>query len=362
MTTQTRWVSALQFLVITINAMVGSSLIILPRTIAETAKQDMWLAVLVAGGLFALSFRLAAVLAARFPKQSAIEYHCILLGRFTGNLLNIAMIALMLAMIAEITRIFRVATKIFLLDTTPSLVIVLAILLLSVYAAQNGLGVVIRVQQFMLLFSYSTFLLLILLGLLEIDTQHFTPILADGIKPVLLSTIDCWTTYSGPELIIGLIYPYITQRENVIRYGLAGIGTVIILFVLISGITLGILGANETANFLIPTIMAYRSIEIPDTFIERIDGYLMIFWIAICFSCLVNWLYFTGFAIARMIKLESSRPVMVLLIPLITYLVSVPPDFYAVIISIKWINYAGLAWALGIVPVLLGIAWWREWK
>lgn len=357
---QTRWVSALQFMIITINAMVGSSLIVLPRTVAETAKQDMWLSVLLAGGLIVISFRVAAALAAQFPDKTAIEYHCILLGRFGGNILNITMLALMLAMIAEIVRILRIAVRIFLLDMTPAQVIVLAILVITLYAAQNGLGVVIRVQQFLLLLTYSTFLILVLLGLLEVNKQHFVPMLAEGIKPVLLGATDCWTAYSGPELIIGLLFPYITQRESVVRFGVAGIGAVISLFALISVITLGILGAEETTHLLIPTIMAYRSIEIPDTFIERIDGYLMIVWIAICFSCLTNWLYFTGFAAARMINLESCRPIMVLLIPLIAYLVAAPPDFYSFTIVVKWINYAGLVWGLGILPLLLSIAWWRK--
>ncbi len=358
--TQTRGVSSLQFMVISINSMVGTTIIILPRAVAEIAKQDLWLSVLLGGVLIAVSFRIAAALAARFSDHTAIEYHCILLGWFWGNILNVAMLALMIAVTAEIIRVFRISVKIFLLDMTPSQIITLAMLVLVLYAAQHGLVPIIRVQQFLLLFSYSTFIFLVLLGLLEVNTQQFTPMLADGIKPVVLSAFECWTAYTGPELVIGLLYPYFAQLESVVRFGLAGIGGVTVLFVLISGITLGILGAEETAHLLIPTIMAYRSIEIPDTFVERIDGYLMIVWIAICFSCLLNWFYFTGFVAARMLKLENSRPVMVLLIPVIAYLVTVPPDFYALIVVSKWINYGGLAWGLGILPLLLGIAWWRE--
>ena len=177
---------------------------------------------------------------------------------------------------------------------------------------------------------------------------------------MLAGSLACWTAYSGPELIVGLVYPYLFRQDSVVRFGLAGIGAAAVLFTLISGITLGILGPEETAHLLIPTIMAYRAIEIPDTFIERIDGYLTIVWIAISFTALVNWLYFTGFAAARLLKLENSRPAMVLLVPVLAYLVTVPPDFYSVTIVSKWVNYAGLAWGLGVLPLLLALAWRRK--
>jgi spore germination protein (amino acid permease) len=355
--TQTRWVSPFQFMIISINAMIGTTLITLPRTVAETAKQDMWISVLLAGVFFAVSFRVAAALAARFPDYTAIEYHRILLGRFWGNVLNVVMLALMVAVMVHLVRTSRIAVKIYLLDLTPSQVIVLAMLVLALYAAQHGLGTVIRVQQFLFLSSHSAFVFLVLLGLLEIEKENFIPILAEGVTPVLQGVMACWTAYSGPELIIGLIFPLLAQRDSVVRFGLAGIGIVAVLFVIISGITLGILGTEETAHLLIPTVMAYRSIEIPDTFIERIDGYLMIVWIAVCFTSLINWLYFTGFGVARMLKLENSRSVIVILIPVIAYLVTLPPNFYSFIIVNKWINYAGLAWGMGVLPLLLAIAW-----
>lgn len=347
-------------MVVAINLMIGTSLLMLPRTIAEAAKQDMWISILLASVLIVVSFRIAAALAAYFPQYTSIEYHCILLGKFFGNVLNVMMLVLMLVVTAQFIRVFRIGVKIFLLDMTPSQVIVLALLLLAMYAAQHGLAPVIRLQQFLIFFTYPVFILLLLLGLLEIETEHFKPMLVNGIKPVLQGTAACWTAYSGPELAIGLLSPFIAQRESVTRFGMAGICAVALLFVLISGITLGVLGADETAELLIPTVMAYRSVEVPDTFIERIDGYLMIVWIAVCFITLVNWLYFIGFGVSRVMKLESSRAVMVLLLPAIYYIVALPPDIQAVMTLARWINYSGLVWGLVVMPLLLGMAWWRK--
>ncbi len=51
---------------------------------------------------------------------------------------------------------------------------------------------------------------------------------------------------------------------------------------------------------------------------------------------------------------------MVLLVPVLAYLVTAPPDFYSVVIVGKWINYAGLTWGLGVLPLLLALAWRRK--
>lgn len=357
---QNKRISSLQFMVVAINLMIGTSMLMLPREVAETAKQDMWLSVLLASLLIAISFRVAVALAAYFPQHTSVEYHCILLGNVFGNVLNAFMLVLMLILTAQFIRLFRIAVKIFLLDMTPSQVIVLALLVIALYAAQHGLAPVIRVQQFLMMFTYPIFILLILLGLLAIEIEHYTPVLANGVKPVLQGMPQCWTVYSGPELLIGLLSPYLAHRAGVLRVGLAAICMTTFLYVFIAGITLGVLGAEETAELLFPTVMAYRSVEVPDTFVERIDGYLMIVWIAICFAALVNWLYFIGFGIARAMKLESSRSVMVLLIPIIYYTVALPPDIQAVIAVANWVNYGGLVWGLGVLPCLLGIAWYQK--
>jgi spore germination protein len=132
------------------------------------------------------------------------------------------------------------------------------------------------------------------------------------------------------------------------------------VYTLITVIVQGILGPKETAHLLSPTILAYRSVEIPDTFIERVDGYFHIFWIPVFVVCMLDWYHFAAFGIKRMLKLEDSRPVVALLLPIIQYFIDVPPDFQTAGKIAKMANFAFGIWGLGVLPLLLLIAWLKE--
>lgn len=332
----------------------------MPRSVADAAKQDMWLSVILGGVLMLFSFWVTTRLSQYFPDKTCLEYHRILLGPLLGQVLNIILLSLIAAVAFIALRTFSMALKMFVLETTPPQIIVFVLLLLAVYAVQYGLDSFVRLQQFIIVPNYFFFLTLIVLGVMALDTKNYQPTLADGFSPVLKGTIPSWFAYTGPELITGLLYPFITRKEEVLKWGSACVGTLTVLYTMITLFVQGILGSAETAHMIVPTIIAYREVEIPDTFIERLDGYLMIFWIPIYFTSLSNCLYFASFGAGRLLKLEYSRPLALLFVPVIYYLTVVPPDLNTMTGISKLYNIIGMVWGLGILPLLLLIAWLRE--
>ncbi len=353
-------ISPSQFFIIAVNCMFGSSLLTLPSDLARIAKEDMWMPMLLGSILIFLAFWVALQLSAYFPNVTVMDYHVLLLGRIPGFILNGLMIILMMVIIALYLRTFTIAVKVYLLDLTPPQVIDIFLLGLGMYAVQYGLAPLLRLQQFLFVQEYGIFLTIVLLGVLSIEAKYYQPILAEGITPVLQGTISTWLTYTGPEMFIGFLYPFITPKKTILKWGMYGIGMATFIYVIMTLIVQGILGSNETANTIIPTMMAYRFIEIPDTFIERLDGYLMTIWVVIAFTSLINWIYFISFGIGQMFKLESSRCIVVLLLPFIYYLVYIPPNAYAIQVITQWVNYAGIFWGLGVTPLLLVLAWLKS--
>jgi len=350
-------ISPIQFFVIAVNSMFGSSLLTVPSDLARIAKEDMWMPMLFGSILMFVAFWVAVKLSAYFPDVTVIDYHVLLLGRIPGFLLNGFMILLMMAIVALFLRTFTIAVKVYLLDLTPPQVIDIFLLGLGIYAIQYGLAPLVRLQQFIFLPEYGFFLAIILLGVLTVDVRYYQPMLAEGVTPVLQGMIPTWFTYTGPELLIGFLYPFISPKKGALKWGIFSIGVATAIYVMITLIVQGILGAVETAHTIIPTMMAYRFIEIPDTFIERLDGYLMTLWVIIAFTCLINWLYFISFGIGQMLKLESSRCTVVLVLPFIYYLLYLPPNASAIQMITTWVNYAGIFFGLGITPLLLALAW-----
>lgn len=350
-------ISPMQFFVIAVNSMFGSSLLILPSELAHLAKEDMWMPMLFGSILMFVAFWVAVELSAYFPNVTVIDYHVLLLGRILGFVFNFLMIVLMMVVVGISIRTFVIAVKIFLLDLTPPQVIDIFILGLAVYAVQYGLPPLLRLQQFLFVPEYGAFLTIILLGVLAIESKNYQPMLAEGITPVLQGIIPTWFTYTGPGMLIGFLYPFINPKKAVLKWGTYSISAVASMYVMITLIVQGILGPTEAAHTIMPTMMAYRFIEIPDTFIERLDGYLMAVWVIIAFTSLINWIYFISFGIGQMLKLESSRCIVVLMLPFLYYFLQILPNIYIIQTITKWANYAGLLWGLGIIPLLLALAW-----
>lgn len=356
-------VSPLQFFIIIINTSFGAGMLSMPRTVAEVTNEDMWLTVICGGGVFLFAFWAVAKLSQYYPGQTCLEYHRILLGPILGQLLNVILLSLLISTTAISLRNFTVALKIMLLDMTPPQIIVIILLLLAVYATQYGLAPFLQIQQ--LVFMSNNFILIpvILLGFLSVNTiDTYLPILAKGLTPIIKGIVPSWFAYCGPELVVGLIYPYVTRQKGAVTWGAAGVAVLTVLYTLLTIIVQGVLTPKETAHIILPTISAYKEIEIPDTFIERLDGYLMVLWIPLYFTSLINLFYFSAFGWARLFKQESSRSVTILLVPLIYYLINLASRTQTISAINNYFTIADMVWALGIVPVLLGIAWLKEKK
>lgn len=353
-------VSPLQFFIIVINTSFGSGMLSMPRSVAAVAKEDMWLSVIFSGIAFLFLFWAVVMLSQYFPECTWVEYHRILLGPILGQFLNILLLSLLVVLTALSMRGFTMAIKIILLDITPLRFSVAILLLLVVYAVQYGLAPLIRMQQLVFMSNYFLFIPLILLGLLAVDTNYYQPMLAKGFTPVIKGMVPSWFAYSGPEFLVGLLYPFITKQKEAMKWGTAGIAVLIFMYTLITIIIQGILTYKEAAYMLVPTISAYRAVEIPDTFIERLDGYLLILWIPLFFMALTNLFYFSSFGVARLLKFEDSRPVTILFVPLIYYLAIVVPNTPILDAVNTFFIRVDMMWGLGIVPLLLVIAWLKE--
>lgn len=352
-------VTPFQFFFIAVNLAFGASMLGMPRRLAELAGEDMWMPVLLGCGLLLAALWVAVRLAAYFPDKTILEYSRILLGGVAGTALNLVLAIMIVMMTAVMIRFFIIAVRVHLLDLTPPLVLNTLILLPSVYAAQYGLMPVVRTIQFLFLPSFSLFIVLLLLGLLSVDTSNYQPVLAGGVVPVLKALIPTWYIYTGPELIIGLLYPSLSRPRAVFRFGAAAAVFLAVIYTSITAFTQGILGADETAHLLIPTVMAYRSVEIPDTFIERLDGYLLTIWISLFLAAQTLWVYFIAAVAGRLTGCEYPRPLAALFIPLLVYLVHLPPDSQTSDLVWQWTNYLGMGWSLGVLPLLLLLAWRR---
>lgn len=353
-------ISPLQLSIMYFTTAFGAGVLTLPRSVGTIAREDMWLSVILGGLAMGFSLWCAVTLSQRFPKATAIEYHSILIGPIVGQLVNMYYLMSIVFLGAAALRSFSAALKLFIFDVTPQWIILFVFLGVAAYAGQYGIAPLIRMQQFIFLIISPVAIVLMSLGFLRVETKHFQPFLAGGLMPVLKGIVPSWFAYSGPELITGLFFPFVTQKKQVVKAGFLTVAVLTVIYTTYAVIVQGVLGIEETIVTGFPTIIAYREVYLPDTFIERIDGYEMVLHIALYFLSLANLLYFSAFGCSRLMKLEYSRPVIILLVPVFYIIAMLPQSIEQLFIFYRLANYVLLFWGLFILPLLLLIAKLRK--
>ncbi|WP_371367560.1 Spore germination protein YndE [Sporomusa rhizae] len=349
-------ISLLQLFIIYISTAFGAGILSLPRAVGTVAKEDMWLSVFLASLVMGFSLWCAITLSERFPEVTLIEYHRLLLGPLGGQLLNICYVLILVILGAAALHMFTSAVKLFLFDLTPPYILVVGLLVTAAYAGQYGIAPLIRMQQFMVFYVGPFYITLVLSGFLRMDSTHLQPFLASGIIPVLKGVVPGAFAYTGPELVTGLLFPFVTRKKQVFKTGLYSTAMLAVLYTVITVIVQGALGPDEINVTTFPTITAYREVDIPGTFIERMDGYLLIVQIIFYFLSLANLLYFSAFGCSRLLQGEYSRPFVVLLIPVFFFVVTLPQNAEQINHFYRLGNYLALTWGVLILPGLLLIA------
>ncbi len=353
-------ISPLQIAIMYFTTAFGAGILTLPRSVGTIAREDMWLSVILGGLAIGFSLWCAVTLCRYFPNATAIEYHSSLLGPIVGQLVNMIYLMSIILSGAAALRSFSGALKLFLFEATPPWIILYVFLGVAAYAGQYGIAPLIRMQQFILMAIAPTAIFLMSLGFLRVETKHFQPFLVGGLMPVLKGIVPSWFAYAGPELITGLAFPFITPKKKVIKAGLLTVAVLTVIYTIYTVIVQGILGVEETIVTVYPTIIAYREVNIPDTFIERIDGYGLILQIALYFLSLANLLYFSAFGCSRLMKLEYSRPVIVFLVPVFYFIAMLPQSIEQINSFNRFVNNLVIFGGLFILPLLLIIAKLRK--
>ena len=100
-----------------------------------------------------------------------------------------------------------------------------------------------------------------------------------------------------------------------------------------------------------------RSVELPGTFIERLENYLLLAWVPVVFDTLAAMMFFMGQVCMRQYRYVDHRPWVLLLVPII-YVGSILLDTQQVYDAVsKYTLWAGLGFSFGIVPLSLMLSW-----
>lgn len=331
---------------------IGIGILSLPSSLAEKAGADSLIVAIIGSLLYFLLAILIIKLIEKFPKNTIIEIGSFLVGEIFGKILGFGYFLYILALIVLEMRTFGEITKNFLLISTPIEIIMLTFLLVVTYAVRSGIETIARLSVILLPVSMMPAILVMFIALRDIDITYFLPILKTPPMEFIKAVEEMSFSFLGFEFILFLAF-FVKDYKNIKKSAKASVFTVAFVYIFTIFIVIGRFGIQKSKSFIWPTIVLFKTIDIPGAFMENVEIVVMSTWLLSIFMTVVGTYFGAVFLLGRLIKSKEHNYLVVPLIPII-YLLALVPENVAVVYDYlgKYSQIGGTTFAV-VIPILL---------
>lgn len=309
-------ISVLQLAFLVVTIVISTADILLPSFVAREAKQDSWIAVIIATLSSVILINIILFLAARYPDKTLIQYACDILGSPLGKAVGISYILFFLitssGVLSQIQELFVISFN----PAAPVIVFGLVILLTAAYAVSKGLEVIARINQLLLPVGILILFFIAVINIKNMDFKNFLPILHKGFYPSFKGAflVQAWMLES---VVVLHFWPYVSRKRKArksITLALLALGISLETGVL----TIAVFGPL-TEKFVFPALEYVRSASL-GPHMENLDITIMMVWIGGIFIKITVFYYLIVLGIAQSFNFNSYKfliaPVGILLITL----------------------------------------------
>lgn len=315
-----------------ITAVIGIGIFSYPRELTEKVSTDAWIVTLISTLLSILLILIICYIVKINSYKSLNDIFTDTSGKFIGAMFSIIFVFYNIFSISIGLRIFTEVLKMYLLEKTPTELIVILMILTGFYMVRGGTLSVVKFNEICFWLMFIPMCIIILLVLKLGDISNVLPIFQN--KPIKYFEAIKPTIYAfGGFEIAYLLIPLLKSKRKAVKYLFLAMLFVGLFYTIIVVLVLSIFGAEETKILLWSPITMVKCIDIPGTFIERWDGVVMALWVIFYASTFINGLNFSTTLIKDTFLLKSKYTPLYILTPII-YLIALYPDNLKEIYSI----------------------------
>lgn len=299
-------ISIRQLVLLFITSRIILNLTYFPASKSPPLNQDLWLSQLLSIPITILLAVPLMVLAERYPQQTIIQYSRTIAGKFAGSVVAVLYLWFILHIGAITLRQFTGFLVTAQMPHTPLVIFAIGLIIVSAYAARSGIEVISRSNDVIFPILIFSFLFFTALIAKDLDFHKLTPVLEEGIIPVVDGGFSTAARYV--ELVwIAMIFPFIKDSIRVNRAVQLGI--------LISGLQFTISAIWVTTLYGYPMIekLSFPVLEIirgltVAGFIERIESIVTIVWVLGMFIRVALFHYVFALGSAQLLNLNDYKP------------------------------------------------------
>lgn len=299
-------ISLWQFLMLASGFLIGTSTLITP---IGPARQDAWLAYLLAGILGLNGAWLFSALGRRFPRETPLQYAPRILGRWLGGFFNIIFLWYTLHLGAMVLRNVNELYKLVIMPNTPMLVLAAVFMGLAAWGIRLGMEILGRMAEVLVPFIILGVAVLTFLTFITPDLarwENLLPFMERGPLPVLRGAYDAFVFPFGETVVLLVFIPFLTRPDKCLRpFALAVILVTLGTALVVLRNTV-VLSASEADRMAFPSLIAVQQINVAD-FLTRLEPVIIFVWTFSVFLKLIIVFYVFVLGTAQVFKLKDYR-------------------------------------------------------
>jgi spore germination protein len=355
--------NTMQAMTLTTSSILSVEILRAQQTIAQIAGQDAWISIAL-GGLVSLAAGMVCyILASLYPDKDFPEINLDIAGKFIGRILLLGFIVYMILYVSLSLRAFAQALKMFLLDRTPLQSLVLFMALVAGYAVYKGLYTIGGVVDVVFPIILITIITIILLSIPQSSLINLKPVMFDNTKEILKSVMPSFQNFTGFGIVLYFLSHTDKTKSTLIWY-LLGILIPVVLYTCLTVVSVAVFGPKDLLTLIYPTLTLLKAIEFPATFLERLESFAAVLWIAVIFVSVVSFYYMStrNLVVFFGIKSKHLKYVVWSQIPVFYFIATFEESGLMVLEYAHKLRPLQAVLSLFIVPVLTIIALFKKRK
>ncbi|MBW7571401.1 GerAB/ArcD/ProY family transporter [Caproiciproducens faecalis] len=273
---------------------------------SSQAKQDSWIAILLAGILFLPLMFLYIRLSTLYPGKNLYEILFAVFGKIFGRVITLIYVLYSIHLGALVLNVFSTFIHVLNMPETPEPAILFFIILLAVWTVKSGPENIGRISKYTFPILVASILVTFVLSIKDMDLGYLKPIMNTDMKTLLSSALSVCILPLG-EIIICL--SFLSAVDNQVKmskvYFQGMIWTLaIILIVNIRNIL--ILGFPSVTMFYFPSYEAVSIISIGE-FFSRIEVLIGVNLMLAGFIKVAVCVYSASLGLTKLLNAEDQK-------------------------------------------------------
>ncbi|SFJ70610.1 spore germination protein KB [Paenibacillus sp. UNC496MF] len=313
----------------------------------ETARQDAWISLAVAGVIGLFVTLILILVSQRHDSLTLVEFAQKLAGKWIGWLIGALYIAVWFSVSADILRIFSLFIKQYLFHDTP--IWLIAFLMVAAMTYINYAGSVEAIARFSELAGpllLAGILVTFSLNVTNLHVDLLLPVYADSGALSILKGSLVNASFLGESMMIMMLTPFIANSKKMLKPALLAICIPSLIAVVTSVMVIMTFGTNIGSTLVFPYFSMVRFINYLE-FVQNMDVWIMFIWIFSVFVKLAMYLFINSYGTAQLFGVKNWR-VMIGFVAAAIFAISLVP---ANVIGI--LDYATFVWIPYIFPIFI---------